>query len=101
MKYPLSPDSITIVNTLDEDPEYASQDGSQYQYQHGNVNVSKDKFSVGLVFRTVQSTALYDKSSDSIVPHDSKPNDMVHHHLGTDLNKFHNRLIDLYHNVMF
>ena len=41
-EYPLSTDSVTIVNTLDEDPEYTSLDGSKYQYQHGDVNVSKD-----------------------------------------------------------
>ena len=46
--YPLSTDSVTIVNTLDEDPEYTSLDGSKYQYQHGDVNVSQDQLSMVL-----------------------------------------------------
>ena len=99
--YPLSTDSVTIVNTLDEDPEYTSLDGSKYQYQHGDVNVSKNHFSVGIVFRTVHTTALYDQTSNCIIRLDGKPNDIVHYHLGTNLNLFHSQLINLYHDIMF
>ena len=100
-EFTLSTDSITVVNTLDEDPEYTSIDGSKYQYQHGNVNVSKDQLSVGIVFRTVHSTAVYDLKSDCIIRLDGEPNDIVHYHLGTNLNDFHSKLINLYHDVMF
>ena len=100
-EYPLSTDSITIVNTLDEDQEYTSLDGSEYQYQHGNVNVSKDQLSVGIVFRTVHTTALYDQTSNCIIRLDRKPNDIVHHHLGTNLDLFHSQLINLFHDIMF
>ena len=79
-------DSITIINTLDEDPEYTSLDGSKYQYQHGNVNVSKDQLSIGIVFKTVHSTALYDPRNHCIIGDDGEPNDIVHYHLGTNLN---------------
>ena len=47
--------TLIIGNTLDEDPRYADKEGLKYQYQHGNVNVSGNKFSDGLVFRTVDS----------------------------------------------
>ena len=100
-KYDLSEESVTIVNTLDEDPEHVSEDGSLYQYQHGDVNVGKEKFSVGIVFRTVHTTNLYDKSSDCIIPPDGNTNDVVRFQLGTDLNLFHSNLVDLYHNRMF
>ena len=100
-EYPLSTDSVTIVNTLDEDPEYTSLDGSKYQYQHGDVNVSKDQLSVGIVFRTVHTTALYDQTSNCIIRLDGKPNDIVHYHLGTNLDLFHSQLINLYHDIMF
>ena len=100
-KYDLSHDSVTIVNTLDEDPEHISEDGSQYQYQHGAFNVRKDKFSVGIVFRTVHTTHLYDESSDFVIPPDGNTNDGVHFQLGTDLNLFHSRLINLYHKKTF
>jgi len=101
IKYPLSTDSVTIVNTLDEDPEYISLDGSKYQYQHGDVNVSKDQLSIGIVFRTVHSTAVYDTTNSCIIRVDGKPNDIVHYHLGTNLNVFHSDLINLYHEKMF
>ena len=100
-EYELSHDSVTIVNTLDEDPEHVSEDGSQYQYQHGNVNVSKDKFCVGIVFRTVHTTDVYDDSSDLMIPPDGKSNDVVSYLAGIDLNVFHSHLIDLYHQNMF
>ena len=100
-KFELSHDSVTIVNTLDEDPKHMSEDQSLYQYQHGNVNVSKDQFSVGIVFRTVHRSDIYDRSSDIMMPPDGLEPDMVQCHLGTDLNVFHSKLINLYHNVMF
>ena len=100
-KYDLSHDSVTIVNTLDEDPKHASEDGSRYQYQHGDVNVRKDKFSVGIVFRSVHTTHLYDESSDLMIPPDGMTNDVVRFQLGTDLNLFHSHLINLYHQIMF
>ena len=99
--YPLSTDSVTIVNTLDEDPEYTSLDGSKYQYQHGDVNVNKDQLSIGIVFRTVNSTALYDPTNHCIIRDDGEPNDIVYYHLGTNLNLFHSELINLYHEKMF
>jgi len=99
-EYQLTHDSVTIVNTLDEDPEHISEDGSQYQYQHGNVNVSKDKFSVGIVFRTVHTTDLYETSNDLMIPPDGKTNNIVQFQLGTDLNLFHSKLINLYHKKM-
>jgi len=100
-EFTLSTDSITVVNTLDEDPEYTSKDGSKYQYQHGNVNVSKDQLSFGIVCRTVHSTAVYNPKCDCIIRLDGEPNDIVHYHLGTNLNLFHSKLINLYHDVMF
>ena len=100
-QYPLSTDSVTIVNTLDEDPEYTSLDGSKYQYQHGDVNVSQDQLSIGIVFRTVHSTALYNPTNHCIIRDDGEPNDIVRYHLGTNLNVFHLELINLYHERTF
>lgn len=89
------------MNTLDEDPEYTSLDGSKYQYQYGDVNVSKDQPSVGIVFRTVHSTTLYNSTNNCIIRLDGEPNDIVYYHLGTNLNVFHSQLINLYHDKMF
>ena len=74
---------------------------TKYQYQHGDVNVSHDHLSIGIVFRTVRSTALYDPTNSCIIRVDGEPNDIVHYHLGTNLNAFHSELIKLYQERMF
>ena len=58
--------TILIVNTLDERPMCDPLTGCLIRYQHGNVNVSKDRFSVGIVFRTVHRSDIYDRSSHFI-----------------------------------
>ena len=99
--FKLSSNSLTIANTLDEDPRFVDKQGFKYQYQHGNVNVSGNKFSAGLVFRTVDSIEAYNTDSDIMVVEDQSDIDVVHTHLGVDFNMFHCSLLNLYHNIIF
>ena len=51
--------TIYLVNTLDEKPYLDSNTGCYIRYQHGNVNVTKDTMSCGLVLRVVHNVCTY------------------------------------------
>ena len=87
----LDRDTITIVNQLDEDPLSPKNNKEQCQYIHGDVKVSGESLSAGIVLRVVSSVEGYNTNHDTMIV-DGNPddNDIVHGVLGVDLFTFHN-----------
>ena len=100
-EYLLSCDSLTVINTLDEDPLYIDKNRKYFQYQHGNVNTRSNEFSVGFVFRNVSNIREYDSNNSVMIHPNNSIGDIVHNKIGYDLDAFHRNLINLYHNVIF
>ena len=102
MTFQLSSDSLTIIHPDDEYPLSEKNVHDKRQYLHGGVNVSGDKFSVGFVFRVVNSTAMYDSSNDTMVIDTSNvESDVVYGVLGFDVVSFHSNLFNLYSNTLY
>ena len=98
----LGSDTVTIINPLDENPLSVNNIQRKSQYLHGGVSVTGENFSVGLVFRVVKSTCVYNQDNDTMVTDDPNvSNYVVGSCLGIDLNEFHNNLSMLYHKTMF
>ena len=61
--------SSFVRQISDEKSENPMSDKNKHdmrQYMHGGVNVSGQKFSVGFVFRVVNTTAIYQSSDDTM-----------------------------------
>ena len=101
--FSLGADTITIINPVDENPRSKKNVNMKTQHQHGNVNVSGDKFSMALVFCVCNNTNIYWRSDDTQVVDGQlgEGGSVVNGCLGFDFNLFHSRLITLYHNTMF
>ena len=100
--FSLGSDTVTIINPLDENPLNVNNIQRKLQYLHGGVSVTGEKVSVGLVFRVVKSTCVYNQNDDTMVIDDPiASNYVVDGCLGIDLNEFHNNLSMLYHKTMF
>ena len=106
---PITP-PITIINPKDENPlacknsrKNRNRNLLYQQFQHGNVNVSGDKFSVALVFRVCKYKNYYWKKDDTQVVkgQTEEGGDTVEGCLGYDFGDFHSSLKTLYHNRMF
>ena len=103
MIFELGSDTLTVINPLDERPLRRNGSIFRSQFQHGGVNVSGDKFSVGLVFRVVVPKKMYYKIDDTQLYDDSSTSggNVVTGCLGFDFHAFHRNLSILYHNTLF
>ena len=87
---------------MDENPLSVNDIQRKSQYLHGGVSVTGENFSVGLVFRIVKSTCVYNQDNDTMVIDDPiVSNYVVGGYLGIDLHEFHNNISMLYHKIMF
>ena len=93
---------VTIIHPLDENPLTINNIQCKSQYLHGGVSITSENFSVGLVYRVVKSTCVYNQDNDTMVTDDpNASNYVVGSYLGIDLNDFHNNLSMLYHKTQF
>ena len=102
MSFELESDTLTIINPHDENPLSDKNKHDMRQYMHGGVNVSGQKFSVGFVFRVVNTTAMY-QSSDDTMDFENSPGhgDVVNGVLGVNLASFGRNLSNLYLNTLY
>ena len=102
MSFELESDTMTIIHPRDENPLSEKNKLQRKQYLHGGVNLSGEKFSVGLVFRVVNKTCMYHLSDDTMVYHNSAGcGDVIRGILGIDIMSFHWNLLTLYRNTLY
>ena len=65
--YDIDSDTMTIINQLDENPCSDKHIKEHAQYQHGDVNVSGEKFTAGVVYRVVSCDKSYNIGNDAMV----------------------------------
>ena len=65
MAFELGSDTLTVIDPLDERPLRRNDSIFKSYFQHGGVNVSRHKFSVGFVFRVVVRKKLDCKTDDT------------------------------------
>ena len=101
--FALASDTLTIINPLDENPKSLKNRQLKTQYQHGNVNVSGEKFSVALVFRVCKNTGIYWKVDDTqtFEGQRNENGNVIQGCLGFNFSQYHYKLKRLYHSTMF
>ena len=92
----LSDKTITIVNTLDEKPVIDPNYGCMIRYQHGNVSVTNDTLSCGLVLRVVKKVNLYNSYNQLVTGIDNRPLTSVSSVDVTKHEKFHKGIRSLF-----
>ena len=96
--YQLSSDSISIGHPDDEDPMSPLNRDNLYQYLHGGVNITDDKFSVGFAFRVVDSIKEYDPNTNLMIS-DCKGSEFEQSYNNIEYNsrQYHMRMLNLFH----
>ena len=101
---------MVILNPFDEQPHIIDDCGNYYQYQHGDVHISGDSMSIGLVFRVVDEYYYYNSVSNRMINHNisqklnSKDLDDQHKRLclykNFDKAKYHELMLKIYYWVI-
>ena len=90
------------MNPLDENLLSQKIVVNKQQYIHSGFNVTGENFSVGIVFRVVNTKERYTMKDDTIVVSDMlHHNAIIHGILGFNLAMFQYALSNVYHKVIF
>ena len=99
--YDIDSDTITIINQLDENPCSDKNIKERSLYQHGDVNVSGEKITAGVVYRIANSEQSYNIGNDvMVVEYTHGVNHIVNGVIGFDYVRFHECLQKLVDNQL-
>ena len=98
--------SILVLHPKDECPHYDKHFGKKVKYEHGNVNIAKDKCSVAFVFRHLRDHYKFDISDHHLLTEEytftnldmeDKMDDMYDKF---DIEKYHRSLLERFNSIL-
>ena len=88
--YNIDSDTLIIINQLDENPCSDKNIKEDIQYQHGGVNMSREKLNTGIVYRFFSCDKSYNIGNDTmVVEYMPGVNHIVKGMIGFDYVRFH------------
>lgn len=98
----MTDETLKTLLTFDEIPLGKNSIDEGSQYQDSGLRVSGEIISVALLFRVVNTKNMYDYKDDTMVVHpESHKSNIIHYCLGRDMDMYHNKLLELYHHVLY
>ena len=98
--------SILVLNPKDECPHFSEEFEKMVKYEHGNVNIEKDKCSIAFVFQVVSKYFPFRTSDNCLISKDRIPSsdailkEMDKMYEEVDIDNYHDLILDKFHSIL-